>query len=515
MRYFSILLLTLSFLSLPVHAKQKQAYADIDQYINQLMSDWNTPGVAIGVIQGKELVYAKGFGYRNVEKQLPVTPQTIFPIASNSKLFTAITLGMLVDEGKLEWDSPISDFIPSIKFSEPGLYHSITLRDMLSHRSGLSRMDFIWDSSDFGREELFSKVQYLKKKAGIRQTSIYNNMMYIAAGHSLELLTEQSWEGFMRQNVLAPLQMDDTVFSIADLRASNNHAQSYYQINDKGDLAYRPTDRSLHGIGPAGNVVSSIEDMSHWLIALANNGQYKDTQVIAPTILNETLRPATPYANATTIEHGYDEILNRAYGMGRTSFVYKGHWMASHGGTIGGYHSYTAVMPNEQFAIVVLVNAAHAKALTQIIGLHLTDLYLGVEPTDFNQRELDKLEERKQKYAKRANEWRDKKVANTKPSHPLTDYTGVYNHPAYGDVTISLEKAQMLFEFHKIELPLNHYHYNRFDTTVSPFDGQFSMQFLIDMDGNIEGLKLDIDSDFTTFSKVEEPAPAENGSTGN
>src|SRR5256714_15248694 len=164
-----------------------QKLAGFDAFMEKTLKDWNAPGIGVGIVVGDKLVFAKGYGYRDYEKKLPVTPQTMFTIASNTKLFTAVAAGMLVEEGKLTWDRPIKELMPTIDFYNSYLNNTITLRDMLSHRTGITRHDSIWYKSDYSTKELFERLKYLEPKESPRQIFLYNNMMYAGAGYAIEL----------------------------------------------------------------------------------------------------------------------------------------------------------------------------------------------------------------------------------------------------------------------------------------------------------------------------------------
>src|SRR5712692_5318781 len=185
-----------------------------DRYMEKVLQDWHAPGVAVGVVVKDKLIFAKGYGYRDYEKQLPMTANTLFQIASNTKLFTAVAVGMLVEEGKLEWDKPVRQYVPSIQFSNDVLNNTVTIRDMLAHRTGITRHDMILYKSDFTRKELFERLQYLDPKEPLRQLFLYNNLMYAGAGYVIELLSGKLWEDFVRERLLSPLGLTSTVFSI-------------------------------------------------------------------------------------------------------------------------------------------------------------------------------------------------------------------------------------------------------------------------------------------------------------
>jgi CubicO group peptidase (beta-lactamase class C family) len=169
-----------------------------DAYMEKLVKDWNVPGIGVAVVAKDKVILAKGYGYRDYGKKLPFTTRTVVPIASNTKLFTATAAGLLVEDGKLEWDKPVRDFVPSIQFYDDALSATVSIRDMLSHRTGITRHDTIWYKSDFSRKELFERLKYLEPTQPFRQTFLYNNMMYAAAGYVVELLSGRKWEDFLR-----------------------------------------------------------------------------------------------------------------------------------------------------------------------------------------------------------------------------------------------------------------------------------------------------------------------------
>ena len=472
-----------------------------DKYIEQVMKDWNSPGIVVGIVIKNELVYSKGFGYRDLENKLPVSSKTLFPIASNTKLFTSVAMGMLVEEGKLAWDEPISKYVPQITFYNQELYNTVTLRDMLAHRTGISRHDFIWYKSDFTREELFERLKYLEPAQPIRQSSLYNNLMYAAAGYSLELITGKTWEDFVEENIFNPLNMNSTLFTIEDMERQDDFAFPYYEERETDKLVKRPFYREQQGIGPAGAIISNIEDMSKWVIALICQGNFKGNQVISSNILRETLQPAIPVPNTALETKGYDEILNPIYGMGRGFAAYKGHYLTKHGGAIGGFYSQVSMMPYDSIGVVVFVNGAHNRPLIDIISYNIYDRLLGLEQTDFNGRSLkNRIESKKANQEARKAAGSDK-IANTKPSHLLADYQGQYENPAYGILNIILEGDQLKFDFHNIVLPLEHYHYDRFDTPNDQIYGQYSINFSSNPQGDIHKAVISLDESEVTFIK--------------
>jgi len=498
---FFLLFISISVGSVGQDYNLDKSLKGFDKYIEQVMNDWNTPGIAVGIVIHDKLAYWKGFGYRDLENKLPVTSKTLFQIASNTKLFTAVAMGMLVEEGKLAWDEPFSSYVPQIKFYNNELYNTVTLRDMLAHRTGISRHDLIWYKSDFSRKEIFDRLLYLEPAQPMRQGSLYNNLMYAAAGYGLELITGKTWEAFVQENIFDPLDMKTSLFTIEEMEKQVDFAYPYYEDRDTEELIKRPFYREFDGVGPCGSIISNIEDMSSWVIALMHQGNYQGKNVISPDILKETLQPAIAYPNFELETNGYDEIINPVYGMGRSIYVYKGHYFTRHGGSIGGFYSLVSMMPYDSIGVIVFVNGAHNGSLPSTISYNIYDRLLGLKQTDFNGRRLKNRIEGKEASKKARERAGSEKVANTKPSHSLEDYQGKYENPAYGVLKIGLEGEQLTFDFHNIVLPLEHFHYDRFDTPDDQIYGKYSVNFTINPKGHIHTAMISLDEAEVAFVK--------------
>jgi CubicO group peptidase (beta-lactamase class C family) len=223
-----------------------------DAYVSKTLKDWNAPGVGVGIVVNDELIFAKGYGFRGYEKKLPFTPTTMSPIASNTKLFTAIAAGMLVEEGKLTWDKPVRDSVPSMRFYNDQLNNTVTLRDMLSHRTGITRHDTIWYKSDFTRKQLFEKLVYLAPQEPMRQTFLYNNLMFAAVGYLIELQSGKTWEQFVKEKIFDPLEMNSTSYSIADMLKLPEYGVGFTEKRDSFELHRIPYYEDISGVARAG-----------------------------------------------------------------------------------------------------------------------------------------------------------------------------------------------------------------------------------------------------------------------
>jgi len=332
-----IVTLVLLIFGVDVHAQDQEVankLQGLDSYMEQTLKDWNTPGIGVGIVINDKLVFAKGYGYRDYEKKLPFTPTTLCQIASNSKLFTAVAAGMLVEEGKLGWDKPVRESVPTVQFYNDQLNNNVTLRDMLSHRTGVTRHDLIWFRSDFKRKELFEKLKYLEPQQPMRETFLYNNLMFSAVGYIIELKSGKTWEQFVRERIFEPLNMGSTNYTISEMVKHSDHGVPFREKRDTFELYKIPYYEDTEGVAPAGAIISNIEDMSHWLIALMNEGKYNGKQVLPPSVLKATLQPATGLPNTLGESLGYWEILNPAYGMGRQTASYRGRLITYHGGVV-------------------------------------------------------------------------------------------------------------------------------------------------------------------------------------
>ncbi|HEV8254292.1 MAG TPA: serine hydrolase [Vicinamibacteria bacterium] len=473
--------------------------AGFDAYMEKIVKDWNVPGIGVAVVAKDQVVFAKGYGYRDYGSKLPFTTRTVVPIASNTKLFTSVAAGLLVEEGKLDWDKPVRQFVPQIQFYNDELSSTVSIRDMLSHRSGITRHDLIWYKSDFTRKDLFDRLRYLEPSQPMRQTFLYNNLMYAGAGYVIELLSGKPWEDFVRARILDPLGMTSTVFSIEELEKQPEHGVPFTERRDSFELFRIPYYGEAAGIGPAGSINSNLEDMTKWLIALINDGRYAGKTVIPPAVLKATLAPAIALPNAQLEARGFGELLNSAYGTGRWTASYRGHLITYHGGDINGFHSQVAAMPYDGYGVVVLVIGDHAAPLYNVVSYDVFERLLGMDETPWSDRllaiRLKGKEANKQARAKAGGE----RVAGTKPSHALDDYAGEYAHPAYGVVTVAKKGEGLEFGFHKIRLPLSHFHYDRFDTPDDEEEGKWSANFSTSPQGEVDKALLSLDQAEVTF----------------
>ena len=465
----------------------QKSYLKIDSYIDSLMKYWNIPGMALGIVYKDQLIYAKGYGYRDLENKLPVDSKTIFPIASNTKLFAATAACMLAEEGKINLDKPVRNYMPSLNFFNDELNAKVTLRDMLSHRTGLPRYDGIWAGSTFTRKEAINKVVYMKPQLGFREGYIYNNMMYATVGGVIETVTGLTWEEITRKKIFQPLQMNASGFTNAEMISNGNFAHAYYEPDSINELKKITFVGQSDALGAAGTIKSNIEDMSHWMIAQLNSGKYKGLQAIPENAIKQALIPN----NIADAEGKWDELSNSLYGFGRVIQTYKGYKIAMHTGSIDGYYSNLTFIPSENIAIFLVHNSDPAGSLRSVMALPIIDRLLNLSQTAWSERYKKDYLKSKADIKKAKDILNETQIKNTVPSHSLKDYIGKYVSPIYGDITIELNNDQLSLSFRNQQSLLYHFHYDQFATNEE-MNGKpdFRLSFLTNNKGEIDRISL-------------------------
>src|SRR5205085_2829425 len=393
---------------------------------------------------------------RDVEKQLPVTADTLFAIGSSTKAFTTFVLGTLVDEGKLEWDKPVRNYIPWFKLYDPSATERLTVRDLVTHRSGLPRHDLVWyNNYEASRKSLVERLPYLEPSADLREKFQYNNLMFLTAGYLTEVVTGKSWEEAVRERILVPLGMTRTNFSVTDSQKEADAALPY-RLNDK--KVERMPFRPITNLGPAGSINSSVNEMSRWVIAHLNGGKYGDKR-IANAATVEDMHLAHMTTGATI---GRPDVSPTDYGMGWFVNTYRGHRRVEHGGNIDGFSANVALFPQDGVGVVVLTNL-NGTPLRDLIVNVIADRLLKIEPVNWIAEaaavraaaEAAQKEGEKKKQATR--------VQGTQPAHKLEEYTGDYEHPGYGSLKVTLQEGKLEATFNGIHTPLEHWHYETFN----------------------------------------------------
>jgi CubicO group peptidase (beta-lactamase class C family) len=470
---------------------QKPALGDFDAYAAEIMKDWKVPGLAVAVVEDGKVVLLKGYGYRDVEKKLPVTPRTLFAIGSISKSFTVTAMGMLVDEGKLDWDKPVRNYLSAFKLYDPVASERVTPRDLITHRTGLPRHDTVWYSSDFSRADLVRRLQYLEPSKDLRYTYQYNNLMFMTAGYLVGEIAGTTWEDFVRRRILTPLGMPDTNFSVVDSQKSADFALPYQNAKDVVKLM---PFHNVDAIAPAGAIDSTAQDMAEYLLFHMSKGTHGATRLLSQNNSNQMQIPQMVEPSSER----WKEIGLSSYGMAFNVSAYRGHKMVSHGGAIDGFTAQFAFLPQDQIGVVALANLDADKDPVPIMVVYnVFDRLLGLDHVPWNQRFTD--DERKQKQSEE--EAKQKgftlRKPGTHPSHDLKDYVGEYENPGYGIVKIGPDGDNLKMSLNLLTSPLRHFHYDVFEVPENPIDPmeKTKVMFWTDLAGNISSLSMPLQPD--------------------
>jgi CubicO group peptidase (beta-lactamase class C family) len=340
--------------------------------VDSLRKVWKVPGVGLGIIKDDKVILSEGFGQRSVKDNLPVTPQTLFAIGSCTKAFTTAALGILVDEGKLEWDKPIKQYLPTFKMYDDFATQRMTVTDLITHRSGLPRHDFMWYNSTFTRKDIFSRLQYLEPNKDFRTDWQYQNIMFMTAGYLLEQVSGGTWESFVRSRIFEPLGMKASNFSVDESQKASDFAFPYREVKDTVKLI---PFRNITTAGPAGSINSNIPEMLEWTRLHLNQGKMGDKQILSAATTIKLHAPAMVMPQSVTSP----EILNSAYALGWMTSVYRGHQEVEHGGNIDGFSAEIMMLPQDNIGIVALTNL-DGTPLPSIIARYATDVLLNLDP---------------------------------------------------------------------------------------------------------------------------------------
>jgi CubicO group peptidase (beta-lactamase class C family) len=500
------LITLLSLTSLP---GQTDPLAGLDNYIIDAMDDWRVPGLAIAIVNRDSVIYAKGYGVQDITTGEPVDEHTLFAIASLSKAYTATAIGMLVHEGKLDWDDQVIEYLPQFHLNDPAATAMLNIKDLMGHKAGYRAWegDLVWWGSDYSRDEILRRYKYLEAPYSFRSRYGYNNILYLAAGQLIPALTGISWDDYIDERILNPLNMRRTTTHVTELKQLGNVAMPHMLVDDEViPIPYRDLDN----IGPAAALNSSAWEAAQWIKLQLAYGNYDGVQVVDSSIILATRTPQTTIPVSQAYHKLFPSTHFRAYGMGWYMRDYQGSLMIRHGGGMDGMRSNSGFMPERNLGVVVLTNYED-QSLTWALYIQIFDRFLGVEEHDWSEYYLKRYKEDNTKAAREKSAAGRKRAKKTKPSLQLDAYTGQYENDFYGTASVTLKGRKLVLKLdaHKEgSAQLNHWEYDRFKGDwQEPTWLESDISFSIDGSRQVESISVAVrdyvDPKIYIFMKVD------------
>ncbi len=502
-----LLIAVLFFISLQLQG-QIITSGEIDSLTERVLQVFKVPGIAVAVVKDGRVIHAKGYGVRSLATKEKMDANTLFGIASNSKAFTAAALGILVDENKITWQTKVTDIIPEFKMYNPYVTDEFTIADLLTHRSGLGLgagdLMIFPDGSNFTIDDIIHNLRFLKPVSGFRTKYDYDNLLYIVAGEVVKRVSGTSWENFIENNIMQPLQIKNSAASYNRLKDKSNVIEPHAPVDD----VIKVLERDLSEVhNAAGGIYSNINDMSKWLILQMNNGKYgvgNTKQLFSEAVHNDmwTMQTIIPVNGPSSYNTHF-----AGYGLGWFLSDVKGYKQASHTGGLAGIVTQVTIIPELQLGILVFTNQQSGAAFTAITNT-IKDSYLGNAKKDRVQQYRDAELKDQEEAKKITNEiWADIAFQQKASTGKIIDslYTGIYKDNWFGNIVIAQKSGKLFFESKrspKLVGELLPYKGNTFVVKWNDrsMDADAYVQFALDNNGKAASIKMKAISPLTDFS---------------
>jgi len=483
LKYLLVKILLLTFISVTAQSNSKKI-AELDAYIQKGIELWKPPGFAVTVVKDGEIIFKKGYGVTTVGTNNKVDENTLFVCASTTKAFVAAGLAMLVDDGKLNWDDKVINYLPEFQLKDSYLTRDITIRDLLTHRAGLGNTDYLWSMMTISSDSALYKMREVEKTYSLRSSFIYQNLMYLAAGKVLEKVSGQTWGDFLKERIYNPLGMNNTYPLLEQVKSIENKADAHYDFEGK---ITKIEQMSADNIGPAGSMWSSVNDMGKWIQFLLNDGIKDNDTLISPTNFKELFKPQQIIpSNEFYPTQQLTKPNWTTYGLGWFQHDYRGKMVQFHTGSLAGMVAIAGMIPEENIGVYVMGNLDHVE-LRHAIMYSVFDLFMDDKITKDWSKELYALYHTDVEIPKEP-----QPIKNTKSSFDANLLLGTYTNMQYGSVEISKKGNQLVFNLNDTLLGiLSHWHY---DTYKGVFDkkeyGTAMFNFLRGSEGKLSYLEV-------------------------
>lgn len=483
-----------------------QVPPDLEAFVARVMKTFEVPGLGLAIVKDGQVVLARGYGVRGLEDPTPVDGQTLFGIASNTKVFTAVALGLLVEENKIAWDAPVIDYLPWFQMWDPYVTRELTIRDLLVHRSGLGlgAGDLLWwPPSTYTRKEIARRLRFIQPATSFRSAYAYDNVLYLVAGEVIEAVSGQTWEDFVSERILKKVGMNTSHARYSPTANEGNVARTHARV--EGVL--RPVKpMASDNTNPAGGINSNAEDMARWMLVLLNEGRLPDgSRLFSERTARELTTLVTPLPNPPPPPELAGLRANfRGYALGLNVHDYRGKKVITHTGGLPGYVSKVTLLPEINLGITVLTNQESGEAFSSLTW-HIVDHYLGAPATDWVAAYLKVRARREAEAAEVVKKAASIRDATSKPSLPLPKYAGTFTDAWYGDITITHENGRLIMRFTRTPALLGDLEHWQHDTFIVRWHDRelradAYVTFALNPDGTIDQVKMKAVSPETDFS---------------
>lgn len=482
-----IYLLTLMSFNFSFAQNAQENLKGIDIEIEKIITDYKAVGISVAIVKDDKIIYSKGYGFRDLENKLVVTPNTIFGIGSNTKSFTSALIGILEKEGKLAIDDKPSKYIPHLEFSTDKMNNTVTIEDLLDHRSGLGSLDgsFILFPAK-NRLDLMDRLPYLKQNAEPKNSWRYSNFGYIILGAITEQISQKSWDDLIKEELLKPLKMDNSNTSIGEMVKQKDFSYPYGMYKGKAEkLLFQIPNNDK----PGAAINSTANDMANWLRLWLNYGNFEGKDILTKDFAKNAMSEKAIIDGNPPTKPDQNNFLF-GYGYGWNTQIFKGHYRVAHEGGVSGFSSKMVLFPAEKFGIVVLTNQQNTD-LPSTISSMISIRMLGLDENKPYKYEKEIYDIYKPTPVKSINE-------QFKPTHSLDDYCGQYTNKGYGTIKITKENNQLYIAFPAFKFFFEHQKFDSFTTKPTnelpqQMNPEFDFKFNLDYNnGEIKELVMDI-----------------------
>jgi CubicO group peptidase (beta-lactamase class C family) len=457
----------------------------VDAIMREGLKAWQVPGAALAIVKDNKVIYLKAYGVKDLDSKEPVTPDTLFPIASCTKAFTTTAMAMLVDEGKMDWDDPVRKHVDYFHLSDPLADANVTLRDLVTHRTGVGSHDLLWYRAPWSREEMIRRIGRVKPKHSFRSAFQYQSIMFMAAGSAVESASQIKWEDFVKKRIFDPLGMTAATFtSTAALTADHANPHHRNRVGDPVVIPWYPMTTP----DPAGSICANVRDLARWVQFQLGDGTFAGKRLVSAKNLAETHSPQMIVRLEGQARDMNPDTNQLNYGLAWVLQDYRGQFLVSHAGFIDGFRTHITLVPNRKLGLVLL-NNLHGAQMNLAVSNQLVDLLLGLPERNWNEFVLAQVHKSEAATAARLRDREMKRRFGTKPSRPLVDYTGTYEDHAYGTATVTLVNGTLVWQWSTFKAELSHFQDNTF-TLVNDVIGYPQLEFTLNRQGNVATMKF-------------------------